>query len=1185
VFVGGLPPSGVFSVTPNNLPFNNQAVGVPSAPLPVTLANNSGSTVTGISQAISGTNATDFSVIPSSTCGTSLISTATCVYQVQFTASIVGAETATLTVSETSPSGSQTVTLTGTGYNNAILTVNPTSLSFGTVSVGGSATGTVTLCAGTINQQSGICNQPGANVTISGANITLDPTDFAIQSNSCGAVLLSGQTCVVVTKFAPQSSGAKSGTLTISIPSSILAVPLAGTGQTVTGPTLSSIAIAPTGWTITTNPPTNSESEAATETFSDGSTQNVTSAGVGYGVSGATSGGPWTQLNAAIKEPTTSATSITVPTSGSWTTTAGATLACYGQVLSGTMTVTDLLGNSYTPTATGTDNGGVEITAWFTATGKGGSGDTITLHSTATTTMSLACVEESGGTVIDVVKHGNNSGAASTAITTGNFTTTGSSDLILVGISDYGVQNCGVSPFYTAGTNYFLLFTVGAYSACPVTIEARSGVAAGTYAGTATDSASTTTWQAYALTLLSGTTQAVCGINAFGIVTGLNPGTCTVDVNAGALTGYPTVNTATASIGTSGVTSISATFPQPNQSQDTIVVAVSSQDTASTYGTPTDSCGNTYALASPASSPPSRGTGTSQAIYYSQGVTGCGSNTVTETFTGGGATNPNLIATDANGLIGGVDVQHVATGNNLAPANTITTTGPDMMLSAVVASSPPIPANSQAGHSGNGILQYVDLFATGLTSDSAVLSVGGPWLMNTVAFKTVALGTATGTVSNSVPSVYTVSNQQPVTTPFYPSSLWTTPLPADAFSHCWNTAVPAGGSPVSCSSSSPDQAVIQNIFGGSDSISYEAFSLQCLNSSNCSVSYANAFYYSSQSDPVFRVNTGSGPCPSGPNATANNCAAGKYFHLPSGAQWDSIPPAGSCRDQGLLVWDQSSDIDSTIGGRFLSSYFCGNGLRALPTNCTATTPAQADAQSQCQLTLYYNAVNFPFADPFGGIGDGLSSDGNAGISQVREEEIMDGAINHAIGLDTACLWSSTGSTTAPNAPVFPASGNAGGCGFIDNLRPLNGNLFAIDSGYNCSTLPLFQQPVCVVMQTYGGYIHATQGGNGPPLYVEPFEGGMAHQLAGVNDGYFNNWIIANSTLTCPGGGYPKTCTGYALGGQNGLEVYETSASTSAEVIGYFMQMPGLITGHHLHILDPCEARLMAGMSASQGACP
>ena len=429
-------------------------------------------------------------------------------------------------------------------------------------------------------------------------------------------------------------------------------------------------------------------------------------------------------------------------------------------------------------------------------------------------------------------------------------------------------------------------------------------------------------------------------------------------------------------------------------------------------------------------------------------------------------------------------------------------------------------------------------------------------------------------------ALYSISNQQLTSSPFYPNTLFTNPIPAGASNECWN---PSGGAPVVCGPSSADLAVVNNIFGSADSpIYFNAFSLQCLTSTTgCSTnSYGNAFYYTDETYPVYRVNSGASPCPTGPNATSANCASAKYFHMPPNAVYDACT-----NDEGISIWDQSSDIDSTPGGRIVSSFFenhgsCPSSPPTITGGCTATTPAQADVQSNCQLTWAYNGVNFPFNDSQAW-GNGLTSDGSANnVYELREQEIMQNVVNHALGLSTACLRSASGNGIA-DAEVFPATGNAIGCSFVDANRPLNGNLFWIDSGFNCSALPAWQAPVCKAMQTYGGYVHATQGGSGAPLFVDPLEGGMAHTLVSLNDAYFNNWIIANGGLTCPGGGYPKVCTGPVDSGQARLEVVEDSASTSEKIIAYFFQMPGLITGHHLHILDPCVAKSMAGVA---GGC-
>ena len=433
-------------------------------------------------------------------------------------------------------------------------------------------------------------------------------------------------------------------------------------------------------------------------------------------------------------------------------------------------------------------------------------------------------------------------------------------------------------------------------------------------------------------------------------------------------------------------------------------------------------------------------------------------------------------------------------------------------------------------------------------------------------------------------TVYTITGQQPVTLPFYPGSIFTTQIPAGASAKCWNPS----GSPQTCSASSADIAIVNNIFASSDAAGgYAASNISAQNITSSSV---NGFYYGSATDPIYRVNSGSSPCP----PLTVNCAAGKYFHLPKGAQWDSV--AG---DSNIIIWDQSSDIDATAGGRILSSYFFDSGcpggwpsagcstvthgtLISLPNTCTATTTAQADAQAACQLPMYYNAVNFPFTDT-SALGNGISSAGFAGgAGYARELEIQSNAINHALQLGVNCLMS-TGGTV--NAPVFPATGNAIGCSGTNTLSPLEGSMFWIDSGYNCAALPAWQAPFCTAMQKYAGYIDVTGGaGYQTGLYVQPIEGGVAHTAANTNDAMFNEpnptgtpaWIITNGGVGSCTGGFPRTCVG-----SNGLTVIEDSATTAEKIVWYAFQMPGLITGHHLHILDPCVAKSMAGVS---GGC-
>jgi hypothetical protein len=79
--------------------------------------SNTGSSAVAISGlAVSGTNAADFQVVSGSgSCGTALAAGASCNVYVQFTPAATGAESATLTVANSAPSGTVVVGLSGTG--------------------------------------------------------------------------------------------------------------------------------------------------------------------------------------------------------------------------------------------------------------------------------------------------------------------------------------------------------------------------------------------------------------------------------------------------------------------------------------------------------------------------------------------------------------------------------------------------------------------------------------------------------------------------------------------------------------------------------------------------------------------------------------------------------------------------------------------------------------------------------------------------------------------------------------------------------------------------------------------------------------------------------------------------------------------------------------------------------------
>lgn len=149
--------AGLVSVTPSTLAFGSQTVNTTSAAQSITITNGASTALTINSFATSGANPSDFAVsIPTGTTGcpvpppatNTLAAGGSCKLNVTFRPTIVGAESATLTIHDTNAGGSlqQTVNLTGSGTASGTpdftVSVSPASA---TVAAGTAAPFTVTV--------------------------------------------------------------------------------------------------------------------------------------------------------------------------------------------------------------------------------------------------------------------------------------------------------------------------------------------------------------------------------------------------------------------------------------------------------------------------------------------------------------------------------------------------------------------------------------------------------------------------------------------------------------------------------------------------------------------------------------------------------------------------------------------------------------------------------------------------------------------------------------------------------------------------------------------------------------------------------------------------------------------------------------------------------------------------------
>jgi hypothetical protein len=204
---------GTDTLSTSTLSFAPQQLGTSSAAQQITLTNSGDVALTLIAAQI--TNG-DFSVV--NNCGSSLNAHANCSLSVLYQPKSIGPATGTLALSD--QYRTQIVALTGTGVAPPGVSLSPINgLTFPATGVGlSSAAQTVTLT-----------NNGGQPLAISSVNIT---GEFALPAggNTCGTTLPVGAACAIQVVFAPASSGAKAGTLTVldnaANPSQL--IPLAG---------------------------------------------------------------------------------------------------------------------------------------------------------------------------------------------------------------------------------------------------------------------------------------------------------------------------------------------------------------------------------------------------------------------------------------------------------------------------------------------------------------------------------------------------------------------------------------------------------------------------------------------------------------------------------------------------------------------------------------------------------------------------------------------------------------------------------------------------------------------------------------------------------------------------------------------------------------------------------------------
>ena len=274
------------TVSPANLAFGNVTLNTAST-LPVTLTSTGTAPVTINSGTLSGTGFT----MSGATFPVTLNPTQSVTLNVQFDPATAGAATGQVTIqSNSSTNGTAVVQLSGTGTTvsspqsaSPQLTIDPTSLAFGDVTVNAASTRPVTLTStGTAPVTINSATPSGGGFTVSGATLpaTLNPN----------------QSLTLSVQFDPTAAGAATGQLTIqsnSATNSTAVVNLSGTGTAVSSPQSLSPQLTISATSLTFGDVTVNTASAQPVTLTSTGTAPVTInsatlSGAGFTVSGAT---------------------------------------------------------------------------------------------------------------------------------------------------------------------------------------------------------------------------------------------------------------------------------------------------------------------------------------------------------------------------------------------------------------------------------------------------------------------------------------------------------------------------------------------------------------------------------------------------------------------------------------------------------------------------------------------------------------------------------------------------------------------------------------------------------------------------------------------------------------------------------------------------------------------------------
>ncbi len=211
--------SGQVDVSPTTENFGSVTVGSQSNQT-ITLTNNTAATVN-ISQAsVSGTGFK----LSGITTPLALNASQSTTFTATFSPLTAGSASGSVTITSDAPNPSLSLPLSGTGVTQGAVGASPTSLNFGTVTLGSKQVLSET-----------VTNTGGSTLTVS--QVGVSGTGFTVSGISTPATLTAGQSATFSVTFTPLSAGSASGSVTVTSTGSnpSLTIPLTGTGSATAG--------------------------------------------------------------------------------------------------------------------------------------------------------------------------------------------------------------------------------------------------------------------------------------------------------------------------------------------------------------------------------------------------------------------------------------------------------------------------------------------------------------------------------------------------------------------------------------------------------------------------------------------------------------------------------------------------------------------------------------------------------------------------------------------------------------------------------------------------------------------------------------------------------------------------------------------------------------------------------------